>query len=162
MEAAARGLVDQCAMLTLGQLAMFAFAALIYNQGKLFRSIITTAMAPLLCMQCLATRQWPPLRYSCHKCGFEVIYIYIVHQAFLWITMSLMRKLVSSSFVPWHYTPLYVTSICCCVCKLLRLWYVYCPFLCPLEHFCRIYSAFELQSINNLKRCTRHASLWSK
>lgn len=32
--AAARGLVDQCAMITLGQLALFAFASLIYNQGE--------------------------------------------------------------------------------------------------------------------------------
>ena len=39
-------------MITLGQLAVFAFASLIYNQGKLF-----TAAAPLLFYKCNAVSQ---------------------------------------------------------------------------------------------------------
>lgn len=145
MEAAARGLVDQCTMITLGQLAMFAFASLISNHGKLFRSIIITALAPLLCTQCLATWQWSPLRYSCHKCGFEVVYI--VHQAFLWITMSLMRKLLSRTNllvlfpdIIRLYISLPYVAVCvnCCACDMFIvpfyvLWNISVGFTQPLS-----------------------------
>ena len=63
--------------------------------------------------------------------------------------------LLFSDIIRLYMSQLYVTvCVNCCACDVF-----YCPFLCPLEHFCRIYSAFELQCINNLKRRTVRASL---
>lgn len=65
--AAARGLVDQGAVITLSQLAVFAFAFFIYN---------FSLENSCRCFESQkATWQRCPIKYSRHKCGFGGIYV---------------------------------------------------------------------------------------
>lgn len=155
------GLVDQCAMITAGQLAVFPFASLIL--AFFFPSKHYHHAAPLLCAQCLRAKwQWPALR-----CGFEVIYTVESSGRLLWAAMSLTKKLAPwFSFLfllPDTNTPLFVTRICCGACKLPHSWCVYCPSLCTPAYLCWVYSAFPVAAHKQPPKCCKvHKSLWSK
>lgn len=97
------GLVDQCVMITAGQLVVFPFASLILAGEQLFYffSKHYHHAAPLLCAQCLwAKWQWPALR-----CGFEVIYT--VESSGTFMGCNVFDKEIGSVDLfslsaPWH------------------------------------------------------------
>lgn len=162
------GLVDQCVMITAGQLAVFPFASLILAGEQLFFFFqiffqSTIIMQLHYCARNASERNGSGLLWDVAL----KLYIQWSHQALLWAAMSLTKKLAPwTSFLfllPDTNTPLFVTRICCGACKLPHSWCVYCPSLCTPAYLCWVYSAFPVAEHKQpLKCCNVHKSLWSK